>query len=282
MTKKILAILMALALVLSFAACGAKEEPEVTEAPTEATEATETEATEAPTEATEAPTEATEATTETTTETTTEAPKDEKGLNSTDIKEVVEYYNAAVLKTNEGNPKLGGQQSMTLDGDITGDGFLGAVLKVAMPIIEKTLKNSSGTQDNIPGKGKLKPEDVSSASATSKDGVTTINIKLKNQTDGPNADGENGGPVARGIGTLGSIEVALDALGATISEGKENISLTYNDSFINCKVNEDSGKISGGEWHYKVNVLITSAKIKLGVDINAKNLKAVIDWDINI
>ena len=114
MTKKILAILMALALVLSFAACGAKEEPEVTEAPTEATEATETEATEAPTEATEAPTEATEATTETTTETTTEAPKDEKGLNSTDIKEVVEYYNAAVLKTNEGNPKLGGQQSKRL------------------------------------------------------------------------------------------------------------------------------------------------------------------------
>ena len=202
-------------------------------------------------------------------------------IDVTDIAGIVTLYNNAVIRTNNGE-KLDGQKSILLDGDITGDNFLGAVLKVAMPIIESTLKKSSGTQDNIPGKGKLKPEDVSSASATSKDGVTTINIKLKNQTDGPNADGENGGPVSRGMGTLGNIEIALDALGATISEGKENISLLYNDASITCYINEDSGIIVGGEWHCKVNVFISEAKINLGVAINAKNLKATINWDVKI
>lgn len=294
--KKLIAILLAAAMLFAFAACGGKNEEPTTPETTvdlfgdDATDETAApvagEVTEAPAadDTTAAPADDTtaapvEGSTEAASEATT-APADSKGLNSTDIAEVVAYYNAAVIKTNEeGAPK--GHSTMKLKGDITGDGAIGAILSVLSPAAEKALAKNSVETDYIPGKGLLKPEDVTRAQAVSKNGVTTITIALKSQTDGSDADSK-AGPVGRGIGTLGSIDGALKELGAELTSGRETVKLTYNDAYIKCTINENTGKITGGTWHYLVNIFVGDAKAKLGISANLKNLKAAVDYTVAI
>lgn len=294
--KKLIAILLAAAMLFAFAACGGKNEEPTTPETTvdlfgdDATDETAApvagEVTEAPAadDTTAAPADDTtaapvEGSTEAASDATT-APADSKGLNSTDIAEVVAYYNAAVIKTNEeGAPK--GHSTMKLKGDITGDGAIGAILSVLSPAAEKALAKNSVETDYIPGKGLLKPEDVTRAQAVSKNGVTTITIALKSQTDGSDADSK-AGPVGRGIGTLGSIDGALKELGAELTSGRETVKLTYNDAYIKCTINENTGKITGGTWHYLVNIFVGDAKAKLGISANLKNLKAAVDYTVAI
>ena len=201
------------------------------------------------------------------------------GSYSNDIEEIVSLYNAAHEVT---RPAPKGHSIMELDGAITGDGALGGVLKVASPIIQNTLEKNSVETDYIPGKGKLQASDVVKAKAVSKGGVTEIVIQLKEQTDGPEADAHTAGPVARGIGTLGNINNAIESLGAELYSGKETIKLTYKDAYIKCKVDESTGKITGGTWHYAVHVFVGEAEIKLGLKFTAKNLRGIVDYTVAI
>ena len=201
------------------------------------------------------------------------------GSYSNDIEEIVSLYNAAHEVT---RPAPKGHSIMELDGAITGDGALGGVLKVASPIIQRTLEKNSVETDYIPGRGELKASDVSKAKAVSKGGVTEIVIQLKEQTDGPQADAHTAGPVARGIGTLGNINNAIESLGAELYSGKETIKLTYKDAYIKCKVDESTGKITGGTWHYAVHVFVGEAEIKLGLKFTAKNLRGIVDYTVAI
>lgn len=205
-----------------------------------------------------------------------------KGLNSTDPAAVAAFYNKAVHATEKSAPK--GHQTMKLDGGITGDGALGAVLKVASPIIEDTLARNSTDTDYIPGhEADLLASDIKSCSAVSKGGVTTLTIQLKDQKDGPEADAHTAGPVARGIGTLGNVNGAIEELGAELYSGRETIALNYNDAYIKqLTIDENTGKITHGTWHYKVNVTVGNAEIKLGLKFTAKNLKACIDYTVAI
>lgn len=201
------------------------------------------------------------------------------GLNSGDIATVVEYYNNAHKAT---NPAPNGNSIMALDGNITADGAFGSVLEIASPIIKRTLENNSVETDYIPGKGELTAADITKARAVSKNGVTEITIQLKEQTDGPAADPYTAGPVARGIGTLGNIDYALASLGAEIYSGRDTISLTYKDAYIKCRIDENTGKIIGGTWHYAVHVFVGDAAIKLAIKFDAKNLKGVVDYTVSI
>jgi len=210
------------------------------------------------------------------------AAANSKGLTSTDPTAVAAFYNKAVKATEKSAPK--GHQTMKLDGGITGDGGLGAVLKVASPIIENTLEKNSTDTDYIPGhEADLLASDIKSCSAVSKNGVTTLTIMLKDQKDGPTADAHTAGPVARGIGTLGNVDGAIEALGAELYSGKDTIVLNYNDAYIKqLTIDENTGKITHGTWHYKVNVTVGNAEIKLGMKFTAKNLKACIDYTVVI
>lgn len=272
--KKYLAILLALAMVFAFAACGAKSEDETTTAAE--TETTVEDTTEAATEATEATdaTEATEATDATVEETSAEEAKAPET-----VEEVLACYNAARKATAEkGAPK--GHQTMKLAGDITGDGALGAILKVLSPAAKSALERNSKDTDWIPAADHddIKPEDVKSATAKmNKDGSISVDIQLKDQTDGP----EGGkGPVERGVSTLGAIETALNELGAEITSGRDTVTLTYTDAYVKATIKD--GVITGGTWHYLVKVKIVDAKAKLGITANLKNLKANIDYTVAI
>ena len=201
------------------------------------------------------------------------------GSYSNDIEEIVSLYNAAHAAT---KPAPKGHSIMELDGAITGDGALGGVLKVASPIIQNTLENNSVETDYIPGKGRLWAEDAVSAVSVSRGGITEITIHLKEQTDGPEADAHTAGPVARGIGTLGNINNAIESLGTTLYSGKETIKLTYKDAYIKCRIDNSTGKIIGGTWHYAVHVYVGEAEVKLGLKFTVKNLKGIVDYTVTI
>ncbi len=285
--KKLLAILMAVALCFSLVACGGNEDEETTAPETtvaNVVEPVENETTVADVEETTLAD--SEETTVADSEETTVADSEETtvaadGLNSTDIAEVVAFYNAAVVKTDKAG-STPGQSKMVLSGAITGDGAIGAILKVLSPAAESALAKNSTPTDDIPGRGTLKASDCSAASATTKNGVTTISITLKTQVDGSDADGVNGGPVARGIGTLGSIDSALKELGAELKSGRDTVKLTYNKATIKCTVNND-GKITSGTWKYTVNIFVGDAKASISVlSANLKNLKAAVDFQVVI
>ncbi len=296
--KKILAIVMAFVLVFAFAACGGKEEAVNTTAGTtfdqaaldaefEAALKEQENATQATAVVTEVVTEVvtnaegeTEIATEIATEVVTEAPK---GLTSKDIAAIVAFYNAAEKKTEEAGAPAGNQTMKLGAGGIKGDGAVGAVLSIVQPVIESTLEKNSNPSDYIPGRGELLASDVKSATAISKDGKTTIRMEIKDQIDGPNAvDGHSTGPVARAIGTLGNIDGALSELGATISEGRENVQLKYTNAYIECVIDEATGTVVSGHWHHTVNIVITNAKLHLVVNINLKNLDAAVEYDVVI
>ncbi len=283
--KKLLAILLALTLVIGLAACGAKTEDETTTTEPEVTEEITEEVTEEVTEpeeskedeSTEAPEETKEEESKEEESKEEESKEDEKKeFNSTDAKEVVEFYNAARKAT---NPAPKGHQTMALSGEITGDGVIGVLLSVLQPAAKSALEKNSKDTDWIPGHdhGDILATDVTSAKATTKDGVTTVELKFKDQVDGPDT---SKGPVERGISTLGSIDSALSEMGAEISEGRDTVKLTYTDAYLTAKIKD--GKIIGGTWHYLVKIFVGNAKGKLGISITLKNIKAAVDYKVVI
>ncbi len=311
--KKILAILMAVLMLVSFAACGGNGEDETTTNPEVTTDApanndveettageevTEEDVTEVVTDAsgeevtdkdgnavTEVVTKDEEEKTEKPTKEDAKKPTKNEGtkpVSQWSKQEILDYYNKAVIATDAQENKLQGQSKMVLGygGKITADGAIGGLLKVASPIIESALKRNSSPTSNIPGYGEIKMEDLKSIKATEKNGVITVEIVAKEQTDGPAADG-SAGPVGRVIGTLGNIEGALKELSAEISRGRESVSLTYTDVTVKADINQKTGLITGGTWHYLVNILIKDADIKISIiSATIKNLKAAVDYTV--
>ncbi len=215
---------------------------------------------------------------------TTSAQVSGGGLNSSDISAVVAFYNAAEKKTESGGaPK--GRQTMQLNGDIKYDAAMGSLGPVLDPIITKAVDNNCGQTNSIPGKGALLASDVSSASATSKNGKTTIRLNIKNQTDGAYASDKNSsGPVARAIGTLGSADNIFNELDASInSSNKDSITIKYTNAYIECVVDEATGRIISGNWHYNVNINIGSASMKSGtISVSIKDINVNIDYEVEI
>ena len=207
-TAKLLALLMALVLCLSFAACGGKEEPETTTAPDEVTEAVdattvadETTAAEGDTTAADETTAAEETTAadaeETTAaegETTTEAAAKKPETTA----EVVAYFNKAVDNV-KANAKTVQQKyvnnylakSPTIPGGIVGGIYKG--LGGDEWLAETLAKNGQGAAtfstkadikhgfpvEDQTWASKLTAADVKSATCTEKNGVYTITILTK-------------------------------------------------------------------------------------------------------
>lgn len=283
--KKILAVLLVLAMVcVVFAACG-KDEPETTT--TEADTSVSEEVTEATEEASkeDASEPETDENGEAVSEEETEAADDEDP-STWDTAKIVAYYNEARKTTADQGKAPAGFQTMKLAGDIGGDGAIGIVLKVLQPAAEKALSKNSKATDYIPAHDSqpILESDVTSATAKKDaNGNIVLDINLKNQVDGPDGDSKNGGAVARGVSTLGSIENALKELGAEITEGRETVSLTYNNAYIkNCVINPETKLIKSATYHFTVNVLVKNAKAKLGISVNLENLRAPIDYTVKV
>ena len=303
--KKILALILALAMVFAFAACKGKDnDTDTTTEPAGAVDGT-TDA--APVDGSEDSSDATDVSGDASTEAQTTpdgsvvepsnagtqqggntqqggstAPA--KGLNSTDPATVAAFYCKARKAT---NPVPKGQQTLTLGngGKIEGEGFVGTIVKLGSGIIDSVLKKNSTETDWIPAgsHADIKASDVKSASAKVNGNYTEVSMTFKEQTDGSDGDSKNGGPVARGVGTLGSIDGALKDLGAEIKSGRENVKLTYVNAKLNCKIDNNTGKIVSGTWSYTVQIRISEATISFkGLSGSVKNLYAEVNYKVVI
>ncbi|MBR2957447.1 MAG: hypothetical protein IKC20_04280 [Clostridia bacterium] len=202
--KKLIALLLAAVLCLSFAACGGNDEPETTtEAPVaDSTEAVD--ATEAPSEveSTEAASEveSTEAATEEATEEATEAVSEEETEAAAKKPEgtaaIVEYFNTAVNKVKT-DAKSVKQNHVTnyLAKSPTLPSAIGGIYKILGEdkwldgmLVDNSHGSATYTGADIDAKfpvegeswaSKLTAADVKSATCTEKDGVYTITVVAK-------------------------------------------------------------------------------------------------------
>lgn len=300
--KRILALIMVLAMVFAFAACKSKDDGVTTTDPSSAggevidngdgstvpADASAADSTDASNDASEVSTDASGKPVEAPSQAAGSQGGAQGGKTPAAAKTVAEIVADYVKARKATKPAPAGKQTMVLgnNGKITGDGATGTLFKAASPIVNSVLKNNSTATDYVPASSHadLKASDVKSAKAiVSADGkYTDYIIYVKDQTDGPNGDSHNGGPVARGVGTLGSIDEALKQLGAEFKSGKENVKLTYTNAYIFARVDNSTGKIINGTYHYLVKVSISEAELKLGISAKVKNMYGEVDYTVKI
>lgn len=306
--KRILALIMVLAMVFAFAACKSKDDGVTTTNPSSAggevidngegstpvdasaadsTEAGSNDASEVSTDASGKPVEAPSqaAGSQGGSHGGAQTGNTEKGLNSTDAKAVVAFYNKAVNATVKNPPK--GKQTMRLE-KLEGTGGLGKILGSFEGIAKKALEKNSTETTWIPAgdHGDVLPTDVKNAKAAiSADGkYTIVSFNVNPQTDGPK-ESSSKGSVGRSIGTLGNVQNALDELpGVSVTSGMENIKLTYNDAYVrDVKIDNATGKIISGTWHYKVNVNVNNLGVKVvGIPASIDTLTGIVDYTVKI
>lgn len=305
--KRILALIMVLAMVFAFAACKGKDDGATTTDPSSAggevidngegstpVDASAADSTDVSNDASEVSTDASGKPVEAPSQAAgsqggsqggAQTGNTEKGLNSTDAKAVVAFYNKAVNATVKNPPK--GKQTMRLE-KLEGTGGLGKILGSFEGIAKKALEKNSTETTWIPAgdHGDVLPTDVKNAKAAiSADGkYTIVSFNVNPQTDGPK-ESTSKGPVGRSIGTLGNVQNALDELpGVSVTSGMENIKLTYNDAYVrDVKIDNATGKIISGTWHYKVNVNVNNLGVKVvGIPASIDTLTGIVDYTVKI
>ncbi len=303
--KRILALIMVLAMVFAFAACKGKDDGATTTDPSSAggevidngegstpVDASAADSTDVSGDASEVSTDASGKPVEAPSQAAgsqggsqggAQTGNTEKGLNSTDAKAVVAFYNKAVNATVKNPPK--GKQTMRLE-KLEGTGGLGKILGSFEGIAKKALEKNSTETTWIPAgdHGDVLPTDVKNAKATNDGKYTTVSFAVNPQTDGPK-ESTSKGPVGRSIGTLGNVQNALDQLpGVSVTSGMENIKLTYNDAYVrDVKIDNATGKIISGTWHYKVNVNVNNLGVKVvGIPASIDTLTGIVDYTVKI
>ena len=303
--KRILALIMVLAMVFAFAACKSKDDGATTTDPSSAggevidngdgstvpADASAADSTDASNDASEVSTDASGKPVEAPSQAAgsqggsqggAQTGNTEKGLNSTDAKAVVAFYNKAVNATVKNPPK--GKQTMKLE-KLEGTGGLGKILGSFEGIAKKALEKNSTETNYIPAgdHGDVLPTDVKNAKATNDGKYTTVYFDVNPQTDGPK-ESTSKGPVGRSIGTLGNVQNALDQLpGVSVTSGIENIKLTYDHAYVTVKIDNNTGKIVSGTWHYKVNVNVNNLGVKvLGIPASVDTLHGIVDYTVKI
>lgn len=303
--KRILALIMVLAMVFAFAACKSKDDGATTTDPSSAggevidngdgstvpADASAADSTDASNDASEVSTDASGKPVEAPSQAAgsqggsqggAQTGNTEKGLNSTDAKAVVAFYNKAVNATVKNPPK--GKQTMKLE-KLEGTGGLGKILGSFEGIAKKALEKNSTDTNYIPAgdHGDVLPTDVKNAKATNDGKYTTVSFDVKPQTDG-SKESSSKGPVGRSIGTLGNVQNALDQLpGVSVTSGIENIKLTYDHAYVTVKIDNNTGKIVSGTWHYKVNVNVNNLGVKvIGIPASVDTLHGIVDYTVKI
>lgn len=181
-----------------------------------------------------------------------------ENVNS-NVAQVLEVYNNAVIETDKDAPSV--KNTMSLEDIKMGSGT--SAISFAKPMLKDMLEDEVYEYYDIPGKGELKADDVISAKmSTDEEGLTTVIIEVKSQTDDAYADGENGGPVSRAMGTAGNIADVFEESG--IISGFENIEITYSDCRIACIIDDATGEILYGEWYHIMSMDMSGLSINIG------------------
>lgn len=287
--KKILAIILAAVLVLSFAACkkndinndttasdaqisGQAADVSASDDTASSEEASSEVETEVVTDKEGHTVIETKASQSSDTKTTTkgDSTTPSKGLNTNDAAACIKAYQAAVNATKQFKS---GRQNMALKGSITADGSLGALLKIAQKPVANALNKNSKDRTDIPGKPSgMQASHMKSASAVTSGNYTTITFNVKDQTQGAKADNHSGS-VGCAVGTLGDVDNAIRELGLSVDYKDGKIELTYTNCKVVVKIDNTTGKIVEGSWAYDVNVYANGIKVSV---VSVNNLKGIV------
>ncbi len=291
--KKISALILALAMLLSLAACKDSEaqEPEtLVQAVTDQNgENVTDEFGEEVFETVTVP--ATKEDNEETSEATTEeeTTEEETSLSSADPakwsdEEIVDFYKKAAIKSKN---VVTSKQEMTMESMVVnnGDGFIGKMVDLATPIMKSALKNSSTEFDGITGGYEnLTVSDAKTIRAYKSGSYTVVEMTMKEQTDGIHGDTYSG-TVGHAISVVGDISVVADALPQfNIDFDNAVLKLRYSDPKLKVKINEN-GIIEKGTWTYTVNVTVEDlyiAAVKFPLEVTIGSAYGSVGYIITV
>lgn len=280
--KKIIAIILATVLVLSFAACKKTDKNPDTTAAADAQTSEQAGDVTGEETSSEAESEAASDEGSTSDETGAVKPSENKtpsggntvtpskDLNTNDAAACIKAYQTAIAKTKQFKS---GRQSMSLKGSITADGGLGALLKIAQKPVANALSKNSKDRTDIPGNPSgMKASHMKSASAVTGGNYTTITFNVKDQTQG-SKESNHVGSVGCAVGTLGDVDRAIKELGLSVDYKDGKIALTYTNCKVVVKIDNTTGKIVEGSWVYDVNVYADGIKVSI---VSVNNLKGIV------
>ncbi len=283
--KKLLAILMAMAMLFSFAACGSNDEeettiPEITtEAPVNAEEVTEEaiegeEETEVITEVVTDEEGNTEIVTEVVTkEEKTTSKKEEAKTEATTKKatssvpqtkaEIIDYCAKALDKVKSEKAGYTKHSFMEVKGDV--EGLPSWLVSIFQKDQTTKMEKGEDNKDDFPAAGfewscKLRPQDV--ADATIKVNGTTYEIMIKLGTEKNPAKG-----TASSYGRAVSV---IDAAGASsMVPGLNSVDMTYHDGYIHAKIDSTTGRVTYAQISAAADA---KANVAIIGDVQAKDI----------
>ncbi len=276
--KKVLALLSALTMLISFTACDKNTEEETTTVPVSPSYS-QTPETIIPEDTTKiAIPEYTDVeTSDVITETTTAATKNIDPSQWTK-EEIVDFYKNSAAKS---NPTAKSSQVMVLNKLIinNGEGALGFFTKILEPAIRSVVKKNALNFDGITGGfHNLSVNDTKSVKAYKRGEYTVVEMTMKNQTDDIHAN-EYEGTVGHAISVLGDISrVIAEFPQFNVDLSNAKIDIHYVNATVKVKISKD-GIIEKGTWQYTCDPDISNVKIS---GINVRTADAEIDYIITV
>lgn len=200
------------------------------------------------------------------------------GLNSTNKSEVLKFYQLAAKKNSDKKVK----KSLVLVSMEGGKGISDSAISFFEPIAKKALEANSNKEEAFPGKPeKIIADDWLSATATSDGTYTTLNIKVKPQTDGPYGQ-EFDGSVGRSMGVLNGFGRAVDEMSMVSADFKNGkVDIKYQNPVIKVKIKNSTGELVKGacEWSYRTHPTLYYLDAKVTVfNVHLEGANGYIDY----
>lgn len=198
--------------------------------------------------------------------------------------EIIDFYKAAAIKS---KTAVKSKQTMTMTEMVVndGDGLLGTLVEWATPIMKSALKKNSTEYDGVTGGYEnLVAEDAQSIKAYKSGEYIVVEMTMKEQTDGIHGDWGSG-TVGHAISVVGDISVVQDELPQfDIDFENADLKLHYSDPKVKVKINKD-GIIEKGTWTYTVNVKVANlniAAVKLPIEAFVESAYGTVDYIITV
>ncbi|MBQ2774926.1 MAG: hypothetical protein IJF40_03415 [Clostridia bacterium] len=181
------------------------------------------------------------------------------GLNSTDTKTVLDFYKFAATKTDT----IDATQHMSIESiDFAPkNDFQKSLLSLFRGLADVALKANSTPRTDVPGfYQNLETGDLNSANAIVSDNYTIVTLNVKSQEETEDTTDWESGPVGHAVGTLGDFSLVLEAFKPAISfdHSAGDVTLRYDNCKVVVKINNKTGKIETGTWGYTVNVTLNN------------------------
>ncbi len=211
-----------------------------------------------------ASTEDTNASTESTTKPTSAETQKETAASSDDPanwskEKIIEEYKIAARKSRS---TAKSNQKITLKNISINNGEYDSAISMVKPIIAKFIESKSTDIDGITGGFEnLIPKDVKSAKAYKTDDGTVIEMTIVEQTSGAKEDALSGsvGHAITAVGDISTVIGDLSDMGLPLEISEKDTKIYYTNPVVKVVINEN-GEIISGTWSYTVEICMNNLK----------------------